>query len=612
VREMLSAKFQISTLGRSTSLLIKQDKRKVLGMIFLQVSLGLLDLAGVILVGILGALAVTGVQSQKPGLRVSRVLEILGLSNHSFQAQAAIVGCLAVVLLVGRTIFSTLLSRRTLHFLSKKGARISSDLVLKIFAQPLTVIQARSKQQILFSITTGVNSITLGVLAISVILISDLSLLLIMFSGLFIVDFRTAIASFLTFFTIGLGIFKLLHNRAKNYGEKSAMLDIESADLTIEALTSYREILVRNRREHYAERIGKIRYDLADVLAELAFMPNISKYVIETVVVVGAFGISAFQFITLDASHAVATLSIFMAAGTRIAPAAMRIQQNLLFIKSNLGNAQSTLDLLDEFQNLDVTLTPEPLPRTNEQDFRNRIELNKISLKYPNSSSLALSEVTITINEGEFVAFVGPSGAGKSSLADVILGAVPQTNGTVKISGIDPLTAIRTWPGKIGYVPQDVSLASGTIVYNVGLGYEEDEIDQERVLKAISYAQLESFISSLEDGILTQIGEGAAKLSGGQRQRLGIARALYTNPGILILDEATSALDGEIESAISESIRKLKGDVTVIVIAHRLSTVLKADCIYYLDEGKVLASGDFQTLRKKLPQFDKQARIMGL
>jgi ABC-type multidrug transport system fused ATPase/permease subunit len=593
-------------------LLLGKDKRKVLAMIVLQFSLGILDLAGVALVGVLGALAVTGVQSGTPGVRVSKVLENLGLSNFSFQTQAAIIGSLAVSLLVGRTLLSTLFSRRTLHFLSNKGARISSELVQKLFAQPLTGIQSRSKQQILFSITTGVNSITLGVLAISVILISDISLLIIMFTGLFVVDFRTSIATFITFLSIGIIIYSLLHNRAKFFGRTSSELDIESSELTIEALTSYREILVRHRREYYANRVSEIRFELADILAEMAFMPNISKYVVETVVVIGAFGIAAFQFITLDASHAVATLSIFMAAGTRIAPAAMRIQQNLLFIKTNLGTAQSTLDLLSEVNEEESAKTIPIRDNQRDSQFINQINLENVSLRYPKTTDFALKEISLKISQGEFVGFVGPSGSGKSSLADVILGAVPQTVGTVQISGIEPLHAIERWPGKIGYVPQEVSIATGTISYNIGLGYPEHEIDEGRVRQSVASAQLQEFVDSLEFGLDTVIGEGAAKISGGQRQRLGIARALYTNPNILIMDEATSALDAEIEAAISESVRNLKGNVTLLVIAHRLSTVLKADCIYYLDEGRILASGNFETLRKKLPQFDKQARIMGL
>jgi ABC-type multidrug transport system fused ATPase/permease subunit len=194
----------------------------------------------------------------------------------------------------------------------------------------------------------------------------------------------------------------------------------------------------------------------------------------------------------------------------------------------------------------------------------------------------------------------------------VILGVLVQDSGEVTISGKNPLSAIETWPGAIGYVPQDVIITSGTFRENVALGYPVKIASDASVSEAIQVAQLSEFISTFPTGVDTQVGERGAKISGGQRQRLGIARAMFTKPKLLVLDEATSALDGETEANISDAISSLKGSVTVVMIAHRLSTVRHADLVVYLEEGRILAQGSFEEVRSKVPGFDRQAQLMGL
>jgi len=184
--------------------------------------------------------------------------------------------------------------------------------------------------------------------------------------------------------------------------------------------------------------------------------------------------------------------------------------------------------------------------------------------------------------------------------------------GVITISGLSPALAISTWPGSIAYVPQDVMISNGTIKENVALGYPEAEVIDEDVWKALEAAQLSEFIKTLPNGLNTQTGDRGTRLSGGQRQRLGIARAMFTRPLLLILDEATSSLDGETEANITDSVQKMRGEVTVVMIAHRLSTVRHADLVVYMESGKVVATGNFDEVRKLVPNFDKQAQLMGL
>ena len=610
--KLLRKKWSRTLIGRSVRVLSRADQRKISVVVFFQIFLGLIDLAGVAAIGMLGSLAVRGVSSQGPGDRVEVVLRYLHLSNQSFQTQAAVLGCLAAGLLIGRTILSVVFTRRTLYFLSRRGARISSSLVSKLLSQNLLAIQARTTQETLYAVTRGVDSITLGVIGVTVTLISDISLLVVMTVGLLLVEPTIALGTVIVFGCIGLLLYRLLNKQAKKLGVNESIFTIANNEKIVEVLNSYRESVVRNRRYFYAKEIEKTKFKLADTLAEISFLPSISKYVIESTVVLGTLIISASQFLLQDASRAVATLSVFMAASTRIAPAVMRIQQGTIGIRQSLGSAEPTLTLIESLEGVEENPEATNKLETNHLGFSPTVELQDLSLTYPKKTIPALDHVSLKIASGTFVAIVGPSGAGKTSLVDVLLGVLDATSGTVLISGNPPLQTIAKWPGAIAYVPQDVAMSSGTIRENITLGFPENSEDEELIKDALRIAQLLTFIESLSQGLDTQVGERGTKLSGGQRQRLGIARAMFTKPKLLVLDEATSALDGQTESDISSSILELKGSATVVMIAHRLSTVRFADLVVYIDGGKILAQGTFEEVRLRVPNFEKQAQLMGL
>jgi ABC-type multidrug transport system fused ATPase/permease subunit len=467
-------------------------------------------------------------------------------------------------------------------------------------------------QQTLYAVSSGVNSITMNVLGTTVAIISDTSLLVILAAGLFIVDPIVALSTFIVFAAIAYILYRLMQVRAVRLGEEQRFLEIESSEKTLEVLNSYREIVVRNRRSFYSRELGRIRFKLADVIAERAFMPNISKYVIEITVVLGSLGIAALQFAVNDAARAFAVLAVFMAASTRISPAILRLQQGAVSIRSSVGSAGPTLDLIEELEEL--SLGSEKVDDLNFEHigFTGEIKLENISLTYPTKKIPAVKDISLHINQGQVVSFVGPSGAGKTTIIDVILGVLKPDSGDVQIQGHTPASAIKLWPGAIGYVPQDVMISNGTVRQNVCLGYSSNEIDEKDIWQALEVAQLAEFIRELPEGLDTPVGDRGAKLSGGQRQRLGIARAMFTKPKLLVLDEATSSLDGTTEASISEAVHNLKGGVTIVMIAHRLSTVKESDVIHYLAKGKLEMSGTFDELRRNIPEFDKQAQLMGL
>jgi len=612
VKFKLSQIWQLSQFRKSLSVLPASDRRKIYLVVLLQMSMGLLDLLGVALIGILGALTVTGVQSGNSGSRIDSLLKLIHLENLTFQQQAAILGILACIFLVAKTIFSIVFNRKILYFLSRRGAIISTQLISRVLSLPLLRINNLSTQSYVFAITNGVNAITLGVIGASVILIADLSLLAVMSVGLFIVNPVIAIASLLIFGIVGALVFKLIHERVRYLGEYETSLAIQTNSKIVEVLSTYRESVVRNRRDFYARQIGELRWKMADTLAELTFMPNISKYVIESTLVISALLICAIEFSIQDAKHAIASLAIFMAAGTRIAPAILRIQQGALQIKGSLGAASPTLKLLDDLQTISVMVEVSDDMQLDHSEFVSDVVLQDVALKYPGSDALALSNINFSIHPGQTIAIVGASGAGKTTLVDVILGVIEPNSGLVKISSMKPSTTISKWPGAIGYVPQDVVIIDGTIKENVCLGFEAEKIEDSLVNKALKDAQLLDFVRGLPEGLQTKVGERGSKISGGQRQRLGIARALLTRPKLLILDEATSALDAETESNFSDVLSNLQGQVTVITIAHRLATVRQANQVFYMDNGKILAKGTFEEICKQIPNFNAQAKLLEL
>ena len=249
----------------------RKDKLKVGFVVILQIGLGLLDLAGVAIVGILGALAVSGVASRDPGDRVYSVLDFLNLETLTLQQQATYLGLIAAVLLVGKTVISIIFTRKIIFFLSRRGAVISTNLLSRLLAQPLQNLQERSMQQNLYAVTAGVNTITVGVLATCASLIADISLLLVMTIGLFIVDTLIAISTLAIFGTIGLALYKLMNKKAQYLGVEQATLNIQSNQKITEILGSYREAVIRNRRSFYAREIGRERLKISELGAEIAF-----------------------------------------------------------------------------------------------------------------------------------------------------------------------------------------------------------------------------------------------------------------------------------------------------------------------------------------------------
>jgi ABC-type multidrug transport system fused ATPase/permease subunit len=612
VRTSILSRLKTSPLNKCFEVLNISDRRKVIGACILQFFLSILDLIGVAFVGIIGSLAVSGVQSNSPGERVANILSLLGIDGLTFQQQVAVLGVGATAFLVSRTLLSIVLSRKILFFISRRGSVISTELASKLFSRGLTELRRRSTQQNLYALTNGVQNITLGVIGVAIILVADFSLLLVLLIGLLAVDIVVATSAFIIFAGVGLLLYKTMHIRTAKLAQENMKYAVEGAETVIELIENFREYFVRNRRKILISKFETNRSLLAESLAELSFMPTLSKYIVEASVLFSALVISAIQFSLQDAGKAVATLAIFLAAGSRIAPAALRLQQGLILLKGNLESSSLTLDLITESRNWE--LLPEIDYKFDKKylGFIPEIQIRNLNFSYPGREEAVLSGINLDLMPGEFLAVVGKSGAGKSTLVDALLGLGVPEHGTILISNKDPKSCLMTWPGAIAYVPQEIHLLNGSLRSNISLGFKAGEFNDIEILDVLQMAQLGDFLKSLNGGLETAVGEYGITLSGGQRQRLGIARALLTKPKLIILDEATSSLDAQTESEINQSIYSLKGSVTVVMIAHRLSTARNADKIAYISNGKIETLGSFEEVRKQIPDFDAQAKLMGL
>jgi ABC-type multidrug transport system fused ATPase/permease subunit len=596
---------------KSFAVLSPREKARVYAVGVIQILLGFLDLLGVALIGVIGSLAVNGIQSKSPGSRIGQFIEFVGLDGFTFQTQVAIIGLVATVILVSRTLISMYFSKKILHFLARRAALTSNLLVSDLLGSSFSFIQKRSKQETIFAVTEGVNMMMLNIIGTVVGVTADLFLLTILSIGLFIVNPFIAIGTFAIFACVGLILYLSISKRVNMLGNEIAQLTIFSSERISEAITNYKELYVRDKREHFASLINDSRKRIAWNSAEIAFIPNLGKYVIETTMVIGAILICGIQFYIADATQAISVLAVFLAAGGRIAPAVLRIQSGALSIKGSHGAVNRTISLMDELSSYGGEVRNKVQRGLgNISEFSASFKLENVNFQYPGDDKKVLNGINLQVKAGETLAIVGPSGAGKSTLVDLILGLFSPTSGEILVSGVFPEQAIKKWPGSIAYVPQNVSLITGTVAENIALGYAN--VDIERVKQCIKMAHLDSYVDQLEIGINTQIGESGRNMSGGQLQRIGIARALYTNPKILVLDEATSALDGKTEMEVSDSIMELQGEITLILIAHRLSTVVRADKIIYLADGLNIYTGSFEELKKAVPDFAEQASIMGL
>ena len=608
----------------SLGLLTSRDRRRLVLITVAQMSTSILDLVGVLLIGLVASLTLSAEGFAPQQEMVDRVLEVLGLSNADPETVALSLAAGAGFLLILKTLLSMLIAKRILRFLANRQALVSGRLAAGLLSRSLLQVQRQPSQQTAYTLTIGVGYATVTILGQGTIALTEATLLVVLGVGVLAISPGVTVFSIAFFVIVSIALQRAIAVKAGPRGKRSARLSVQSIETVQEALRTYREAVVLQRRGLYVQRFRDLCRQLAINVTDIQFASMVPKYVLEISLVCGAGLLALSQLLTKDLPAAVAIIAVFLAAGSRIIPSILRLQGASIQIRTAAGQAAPTYELARELDlehlassaanplgSIDLATIRAHLHKGHD-GFDGSISISDASLSYPGTNAPALTAVSLNLPAGKSMAIVGSTGAGKSTLADVILGVLIPDSGMALVDGLTPAEAIASWPGAVAYVPQDVAMVNGTVRENVALGLPIDIIEDDWVWEALSRAHLAEFLRNSREGLDTVIGENGIKLSGGQRQRLGIARALYTHPKLLVLDEATSALDAETEQAIAQTLRELEGAVTTVTIAHRLATIKHCDLVVYLEDGRVQAQGSFREVRSKAPQFDKQAKLLGL
>ena len=588
-------------------LLDRRDRVLLIASGILQMSLVFLDLLGVLLLGSIVAIATSAVQGRPlPGI-INQSIEVLNLQNMTPQALATVFGVVATISLLSKSFLNYYLNLRNSRFLASREAKISARMAQLILTQPITTLQKFGTPEYQHSLTIGVNSATVGILAGTIAIVSEIFLQVVMATTLLVFSPTLLLIFVLYFGAIFLLLNWMLGEKANKWSARVTSLSIAGTRAIADSLGSYREIVVSGKRDHFISIFRKSREEALEFSVKSSMLGQFSKYVFENSVILGGVVFAGYAFFTKTALEAASLLAIFIAAASRIAPSILKIQLGTLLLKGARGATSKFFEILHHLEQ-----QSEPITSSIKNDLDSSvIRFREVSFRYPSSDKNALSEFSSEFKTGEFTAIVGPTGSGKSTLIDLMLGVLRPTHGSISVFGRDP----EQVPGssiRVGYVPQRVYLSEGSLIENICFGESSTQWDEDRVWDVLDTVLLRQWAAELPEGLSTLIGEGGARLSGGQRQRLGIARALYANPNLLVLDEATSALDAISEYEITEAFERLDKGLTKVVIAHRLSTVLKADKIVYLKGGKIQGMGTFNELRELIPDFDRQAELMGI
>ncbi|MCH5250259.1 MAG: ABC transporter ATP-binding protein [Lachnospiraceae bacterium] len=383
-----------------------------------------------------------------------------------------------------------------------------------------------------------------------------------------------------------LAIFSYISKRYSSaWGREGQQYKAKIYQWMNQSLGGIKEIKVLNREDSFIRQYDNYFAGYVRVLRLNRLIGVIPKHIIEMVCMTGLLLAVIFKiyFGQKDLEEFVPQLAVFAVAAFRLLPSVGKINEHLSAVLYALPSLDLIYNDLQEVDKLEIVETE----KNNEWKFQDKIEIKNVTYAYPDGDVNVIEHANFIIERGTTVAFVGASGAGKSTMVDILLGLLAPQYGKIYADGMNIYKNLPTWQKEIGYIPQAIYLSDDTIRNNVAFGVDEKEIDEQAVIHALQQAQLYDFVESLPEGLDTYVGDRGVRLSGGQRQRIGIARALYHNPEILVLDEATSALDSDTETAVMEAIESLQGHKTILIIAHRLTTIKNADVIYEVGNGKV-------------------------
>jgi ABC-type multidrug transport system fused ATPase/permease subunit len=589
------------TIRRLLAVLPEGTRRFVTTFAVLQSALAILDVAAIGLLALIMAPMLTGAAATIPVLG--------GISEPSqFRNVLLAVGGLIIVKSVLAIVLQRWATKRFAAFEQVLGAQ----LLAGTFRAPWTERLSRNATDIVRSTDVGVGATISGVLIPFCQLAGEVVTFIAVLGVLIVAEPLLASATVIYFAVVAAGLYLWVLRRAVRAGQDNRNYSARAVRLMAEMVHALKEITLRGRSDELADLVLSVRSRSSRARADQTFLGAIPRYVLEAALI-GGLGIgAAIGYLSHPddgVAGALAAVALFGVAGFRIVPSLTRFQTILAQTGANMPYADQVLAEIDRSRSY-----PEPAATATEKlaETSRTLRLDRVTFTYPGAATPAVDDVSLVLPFGQTLALVGASGSGKSTLVDLMLGLLEPDSGTISV-GNQPLTRVLTdWRSRVGYVPQDVSLFDATVAHNVALTWSDENIDEDRVRRALARAQLLDVVEARPEGIHASIGDRGLALSGGQRQRLGMARALYTDPLVLVMDEATSALDTSTEAAVTAAIRELAGEISVIVVAHRLATIRHSEQVCFLRDGRLVASGTFAEVVASVPDFAEQAMLAGL
>jgi ATP-binding cassette subfamily C protein len=532
---------------------------------------------------------------------------VFGITDVS-QALITQVGIGLFATFILKNIFSVFAVRGMTRFSCEGTAKIAKRLLFLYFNAPLEYYADRNSADIIRSLQVfAPRCYEDGVLGLCSLLGEGASFILMILLLFLLAPLAMTLAAVVLFTLLALNHI-VVGRRMYRWSQLSAKIFSLSHKHMAQIFPVMKEIRTLGRTHHFIDRIVTVLQDSAELRRKQQFAAQMARPVTETfmllaILVVLSTLLSGDQTIV----DALPTIAVFAAATIRLLPLVNRLSTLYNRFKGSKLAVETIVRELKEAElvekkvsNCGVNAPPE---------FEHSLELCNVGYHYPSATDGALNGVTLTLKKGELVGLVGPSGSGKSTLADIILGLIKPTAGKILVDGEDFSSVTSKRSSTVAYVPQETLIFDDTLRRNIAFCLKDTEISEDRVLQVVKDANLDSVVRHLEKGLDSKLGERGHKISGGERQRVGIARALYNTPDLLVLDEVTSGLDGQTEQDITRSIASLKGQATVVLIAHRLHTLKACDRIFFLKEGRIIAEGDYDKLLLSCPEFSRLAEL---
>lgn len=601
----------LNAIKRALAFMTAQERVRFYLFLSFRAFVALLDLVGILAIGFLAtSIAFFFTQGSDP----TRIVKIAEIELPAVTAQSLpLIAVIILTLFVSKAVASIFLTGNLANFLAQIEARSARSIAKAAFGRGLSAGSKQSREEVQFAVQEGSPNTFNNLLNATGSIVAEGFLFLLVLATFAFVNPIASIVAIAYFGLVGLLMSKFIGTQMERTGKKLVEGAVQANTAIGDLAEIIREATVSGKTQEVLSRIEEARKKAAKNNAKQYVLMGMPRYVIETALIVAIAIFILLQSLSGDIVSSAATIGVFIAGGLRLTASLLPLQSALLQVRQALPIAKRALEILEEEGGTSVLGEVQGLESmSSEVSSAVSVSAKDVSFAYRNSPSLAVKNISFEVKPGSQVAFIGPSGSGKSTMADIILGLLLPSSGQILVDNKAPVELINSQPGLFGYVPQRPGMITGTIAQNIAVSLREDLIEESRLNKAISDSNLRQLIDSLPNGVNTDLGKQKNSLSGGQLQRIGLARALYTQPKLLVMDEATSALDAESESKINTALNKLRGEVTVILIAHRLNTVQRSDVVFLMEEGQITDSGTFPELLKKNSTLQNLAQLMAI